>query len=162
MSNWNERERKILKIEIGGAEKRFDPLKIVLQYNRAVRDEGGPETMKAICEAYFKRGTDGKPILPDQNDPIAVHKHNLQQAEAAAYLGKVGLRTFAEKEFDPETGEGMTLEEARDMLYQFWDFSAKKEIVEENSPTSDTQELPTQPGETSGGKSATPNTSLPS
>lgn len=150
MSNWNERQRKILKIKLGGAEKSYDPLRLILNYNRAVRDKGGADVLKSIWEKYHTE-PDLKAMTPEQRT-----EYELQDAEGALYLGELGAATFGEKLGIED--DAWTLREGINALYQFLAFITKKESGEENSPTS-TSPGSASPGEPEKDCPSTPTTS---
>lgn len=163
MSNWNERERKILKLKLGGAEKAYDPLRLILNYNRTVRDKGGADVLKSVWDKYHTNPSEGEMSAEDRL------KLELQDAEGSLYLGELGAATFGEPLFTnfltgtakPEGGgddPGWTLGEGIQALYQFLSFITKKENGEESSPTSTSPESP-QPGETKEDCPTTPTTS---
>ena len=127
MSNWNERERKILKLKLGGSEKSYDPLKLILNYNRAVRDKGGKDVLKSVWDKYHAKP---EPV----QTPEEQLAQELQDAEGSLYLGELGAATFGE--VIGVEGEAWTLGEGIQALYQFLAYITKKESEAENSPIS--------------------------
>lgn len=152
MSNWNERERKILKLKLGGSEKSYDPLRLILNYNRAVRDKGGKEVLKSIWDKYHE--TPAPAETPE--DQL---KRDLQDAEGSLYLGELGAATFGET--IGIEGDAWTLGEGIQALYQFLGYITKKESEAGKSPISASPGLEST-GETSEAYPATPTTSVPS
>lgn len=144
MSNWTERERKIFKVKLGNAEMRFDPMLCILQYNRAVRDMGGPTKLKQVWDDLFGNVPKLKIVQPDaeplpaktpEQELIDLHEHNLRDAECNQWLGDLGSRIIGQPLFSVENPDGLTLEEGKEVLYQFLEFSQKKENGAEKSPS---------------------------
>ena len=154
MSNWTDRERKILKLSLGVAEKAYDPLRLILNYNRAVRDKGGKEVLKSIWDKYHAKSDPEQTLTPEQE-----LERDLQDAEGGLYLGELGAATFGET--ISLEGDGWTLGEDINALYQFLAYITKKEKEAGNSPTSASPELESQ-GETNAVSPSTQTTLPPS
>lgn len=154
MSNWNERKRNILTLKLGGEEKRYDPWKCMLNYQRAVRDMGGVSVFKTMWDRVHEK------VDPaSQEDETETQKRSLLRAEAEAYLADIGARIYGEKPYDPESNPGgFTTEEGAQAMYSFFRWMEKKDSVVGSSPTPATSES-TKPGETNGGESPTQNDS---
>jgi len=145
MSLWNERERNIFTLKLGGAEKKYDPLKLARHYHQAVVDAGGIEALKRHGSVYYSK--------PEANDQWVSSWH-----EAAASLAKIGRQMFALPEWNDEQPEGITDEEAIRCMEQYLEYSQKKESGAENSPTASMDSAPGH-AETNEASPTTPITS---
>lgn len=147
MSNWNERKRNILTLKLGGEEKRYDPWKCMLNYQRAVRDMGGVSVFKTMWDRVHEKADEAVDSSEEETS-----KRTLLRAEAEAYLSEIGARIYGEKPYDPESNPGgFTTEEGAQAMYSFFRWMEKKDSGAENSPTPVTS-VSTTPGETNTGE----------
>ncbi len=152
MATWSERKRAILTLKLGDAEKKYDPWKCMLNYQRAVRDMGGVTIFKQMWDRVHKK-------QDEPTDDEGKFKDSLLKSEAETYLSDVGARIYGEKPYDPESNpDGFTTEEGAEAMYTFFRWMEKKDSVAENSPTPVTS-ASTTPGETEEAGCSTPNTS---
>jgi len=133
MSLWSERERNIFTLKLGGAEKKFDPLKLARHYHQAVMETGGIEALKRHGSVYYSK--------PETSDQWVSNWH-----EAAASLAKIGRQMFGLTEWNDDSPDGVTDEEAIKCMEQYLEYSQKKEQGVENSPTVSTDSAPGQEG----------------
>lgn len=134
---WSERERKIMKITLGGAVKRYDPLRVILQYNKAMRDVGGPMVVKDVLASFY-----GKKPLAQNATSDEIYARNILDAEQLTFIGELGAKTFGYDLFSEEKPEGITLAEGEELLAQFWEYTTKKESGVESLPTPGQQDTP--------------------
>lgn len=138
--NWKDRERKIFKIELGGAERRFDPLQIVKQYNLAMREMGGPDVVQQVVKDYFGRAR--RLAEKDERTPEQMAEDNLKDSEQSEFLGTLGAKTLGLPMFKDGAEDGLTIDEGMECLSQFWKFMEKKDDGAGNSPTPVQQDTP--------------------
>lgn len=154
--SWKLSEREIFKIEVDGVELKFDPVRCILRYNKAVAEAGGLAEYKKRWMRYHRAPL---PALPEgatdeqiEERSDQIHANELQDSEDCIYLAEIGAKTVDMPLFDQSTHvEGkpqLTVKQGRDVIYRYIEFMTKKESGEE---TSTLQNRPVSPpsGETS-------------
>lgn len=132
---WQQRERDIYSVTLGGVEKKFDPAVLFRRYQAAVSkhcpgqlyqdlqrhyDNFDPEWKKRVCK---KRGQEYVPPSP------------AEMAEAQRVLSMMGRDVFDEKPFEPETETGMQEWEAIGLMTDFLGYLEVKKKKAKNSST---------------------------
>ncbi len=163
--SWKVSEREIFKIEVDGVELRFDPVRCILRYNKAVAEAGGLAEYKKRWMRYHRAPL---PALPEdatdeqiEERSDQIHANELQDSEDCIYLAEIGAKTVDMPLFDQSTHvEGkpqLTVKQARDVIYRYIEFMTKKENGGETSTSLSRQDSPPSDATNEGGQS-TPTT----
>jgi len=141
MAAYKVSEREIFKIEVDGVELKFDPIRCILRYNKAVSDLGGVAEYTKRWKRYHR---DKLPALPrDATEDVReerkqlVNTMEIQDAEDCIFLAEIGARTIDMPLFDATNHEDgkpqLMVLQARDVVYRYVEFMTKKESGEETS-----------------------------
>lgn len=141
MAAYKVSEREIFKIEIDGVELKFDPIRCILRYNKAVAELGGVAEYTKRWKRYHREKL---PALPrDATEDVReerkqlVNTMEIQDAEDCIFLAEIGARTIDMPLFDATNHEDgkpqLMVLQARDVVYRYVEFMTKKESGEETS-----------------------------
>lgn len=141
MAAYKVSEREIFKIEVDGVELRFDPIRCILRYNKAVAEAGGVAEYTMRWKRYHR---DKLPLLAkDATEEQKAERMQLvntleiQDADDCIYLGTIGAKTLDMPLFDPANHEDgkpqLMVKQARDVVYRYVEYMTKKESGEETS-----------------------------
>lgn len=138
MSLWSVSARKIFVIEVDGVELKFDPVRCIINYNKAVKDHGGLEIFRQTWERYHSAGPGPEATNEER------FERELQDAQDCLYFAEIGAATVGmplvgaqpHKEGVPE----LTTIQGRDVVYRYVEYMSKKEPGEETSLSQATPE----------------------
>lgn len=159
--SWKISEREIFKLEVDGVELKFDPVRCILRYNKAVAEAGGLAEYKMRWMRYHREPL--KPLPKDatqeqiEERSDQIHAAELQDSEDCIYLGEIGAKTVDMPLFDQSTWvEGkpqLTVKQARDVVYRYIEFMTKKGNGGEISTLPSKQDSPPSDETNEGGQS---------